>query len=137
MHMKYEILGHEMQALALSLDVREKVFGEAGTLMYMTDTIKMDTVMGTGGQQAGMLGNLVAGVKRAVTGGGLFVSTFEATTAPGKVVFSAPYPGKIIPLNLAEMGDMLCQRDAFLCADMDTEISIAFTKRLGAGFFGG
>jgi len=134
--MQYEILGHEMQALSLSLEVGEKVFGEAGTLLYMTDGIKMDTVMGTG-QDAGLLGNLLSGVKRAVSGSGLFVTTFESFQPSGKVVFSAPYPGKIVPLNLAETGDIICQRDAFLCSEMGTDINVVFTKRLGAGFFGG
>lgn len=134
--MQYEILGDDMQAVVLSLDVSEKVRAEAGSMMYMTDSIKMETSLGGNGDK-GLVGGLMSGLKRAVTGESFFITTFEAEGQPGRVAFTPPYPGKIISLNLSETGEMLCQRDAFLCSDMNVDVSIAFTKRIGAGFFGG
>jgi uncharacterized protein (TIGR00266 family) len=134
--LKYEILGDDMQALVLSLDAGQKVRAEAGSMMYMTDNIQMETTLG-GAEGKGVLGGLMSGIKRAVAGESFFITTFEAEGGPAKVAFAPPYPGKVVPLNLAETGDMLCQRDAFLCSELDVDVSIAFTKRIGAGFFGG
>ena len=126
----YQIVGDDMQAVVVELDRGEAVMAEAGAMLYMEDGIQMDT--GTGG-------GVFAGLKRVVTGESFFITSFVQTAeGKGHVAFSAPYPGKIVPLDLAAMGGtMICQKDAFLCAAKGTDISIAFTKRLGAGIFGG
>ena len=125
----YEIIGDDMQAAIITLDGNEMVQAEAGSMMFMTDGIQMNT-----GTEGGML----KGVKRILSGESFFITTFQ-NTASGRerVAFGAPYPGKIIPMDLTKMGPMLCQRDAYLCSAYGIDISIAFTKRLGAGFFGG
>ena len=127
---EYEIIGDDMQAVVVELDPGEAVVAEAGAMLSMEDAIKMDT--GTGG-------GVMKGLQRIFTGESFFITSF-VHTGQGKshVAFSAPYPGRIVPLDLATLGGcMLCQKDAFLCAAKGTEISIAFTKRLGAGIFGG
>jgi uncharacterized protein (TIGR00266 family) len=126
--MTHEIIGDDMQALVITLSPGEVVRAEAGALMYMTDTIDM---------QAKMDGGLLGGLKRKfLAGESLFITYFRGTAPGGKLAFAGPYPGKIIHMPLAGQ-QMLCQRDAFLCAIGDIDLSIAFTKRLGAGFFGG
>jgi uncharacterized protein (TIGR00266 family) len=126
--MTHEIIGDDMQALVIPLSPGEVVRAEAGALMYMTDTIDM---------QAKMDGGLLGGLKRKfLAGESLFITYFRGTAPGGKLAFAGPYPGKIIHMPLAGQ-QMLCQRDAFLCATGDIDLSIAFTKRLGAGFFGG
>ena len=124
----HEILGDDMQAVVLTLGGGDVVRAEAGALMYMTDTIEMD---------AKMDGGLLGGLKRKfLAGESLFITYFRGTAADAKVAFAGPYPGKIIHVHLAGQS-LLCQRDSFLCAVGQIELSIAFTKRLGAGFFGG
>ncbi|NIR51252.1 TIGR00266 family protein [candidate division KSB1 bacterium] len=126
---EFELVGDDMQAVIIALDPGEMVQAEAGAMMYMTDGIKMNT--GTGG-------GILKGMKRILTGESFFITTFQQAGAGlGKVAFAAPYPGKIIALDLAKMGTVLCQRDAYLCSAYGIDISVAFTKRLGAGFFGG
>jgi uncharacterized protein (TIGR00266 family) len=124
----HEILGDDMQAVVLSIGVGDVVRAEAGTLMYMTEGVEMD---------AKMEGGLLGGLKRKLLAGeSLFITYFKGATNGSKVAFAGPYPGKIIHVSLA--GEtLLCQRDAFLCATGDIALSIAFTRRLGAGFFGG
>ncbi len=125
----YQIIGDDMQAVIITLDRNEAVRAEAGAMMFMTDGIQMDT--GTGG-------GIFSGLKRVISGESFFITSFKCASDKGEVAFSAPYPGKIIPLNLTELGgQMLCQRDSFLCAASGIEITVAFTKKLGAGFFGG
>lgn len=126
----YEIVGDDMQAVIIELDPGEAVQAEVGAMLYMENGIKMDT--GTGG-------GIFAGLKRAVTGESFFITSFaHEGTGKSHVAFSAPYPGKIVPLDLSQFqGSMLCQKDAFLCAAKGTDISVAFTKKLGAGLFGG
>ncbi|RMF59565.1 MAG: TIGR00266 family protein [Calditrichaeota bacterium] len=125
----YELIGDDMQAVIIALDPGEMVQAEAGAMMYMTDGVQMNT--GTGG-------GLLKGVKRILTGESFFITTFQYNgSGQGKVAFAAPYPGKIIPIDLGQMGTMYCQRDAYLCSAYGIDISVAFTKRLGAGFFGG
>jgi len=125
----YNIIGDDMQAVIITLDNGEVVQAEAGAMMYMTNGVEMNT--GTGG-------GLLKGVKRIITGESFFITSFKYTgPAQGDVGFAAPYPGKIISLDLSQMGTMLCQRDAYLCSAYGIDISVAFTKRLGAGFFGG
>jgi uncharacterized protein (TIGR00266 family) len=134
----YKIYGDDLQLVEIELDPSEGVRAEAGTMTYMEDGIKMDT--GTGGDGS-LLGGLFKGFKRALTGESFFITTFVyngAAGTKGHVGFAAPYPGTIIPLDLGAMGGrFLCQKDSFLCAASGIDINIAFTKRVGAGFFGG
>jgi len=126
----YEIVGDDMQAVIVELDPGEAVQAEVGAMLYMENGIRMDT--GTGG-------GIFAGLKRAFTGESFFITSFvQEGAGKGHVAFSAPYPGKVIPVDLSQYpGALLCQKDAFLCAAKGTDISLAFTKRLGAGLFGG
>jgi uncharacterized protein (TIGR00266 family) len=126
----YKIFGDDIQLVEIELDPGEGVRAEVGTMTYMDSTIEMQT--GTGG-------GLLKGLKRAVTGESFFITTFlNNGRGKSKVAFAAPYPGKIIPLDLGQLGGrFLCQKDSFLCAAQGIEIEVAFTKRLGAGLFGG
>ena len=135
----YEIFGDDMQFVEVTLDPGEVVVAEAGGMMYMTQGIEMQTVFGDPSKQQGMLGKLFDAGKRMITGESLFLTTFGATgTKREQVAFASPYPGKIIPLNVAELGgEVLCQKEAFLCAARGVQMDIAFQKRLGAGLFGG
>lgn len=136
----YQIFGDDMQVVEIELDPKETVVAEAGAMNWMEDGITFESKMGDGSQpDKGFFGKLFDAGKRAVTGESLFMTHFSNSgQGKKKVAFSAPYPGKIIPVNMAEVGgELLCQKDAFLCAALGTEISIAFTKRLGVGFFGG
>jgi uncharacterized protein (TIGR00266 family) len=136
----YEILGDDMQFVKIELDPREAVVAEAGSMMYIEDGIQMDTVFGDGGEQnKGFMGALLGAGKRLLTGESLFMTVFHNESAgKSKVAFAAPYPGKIQPLHLSELGgELLCQKDSFLCAAKGVTIGIAFNKRFGAGLFGG
>lgn len=136
----YEIHGDDMQVVAVELDPRETVIAEAGAMNYMEDDIQFEARMGDGSKPgAGFFGKLFEGAKRVVTGESLFLTHFtNYGTRPRRVAFAAPYPGKIIAMDLAQLGgEILCQKDAFLCAACGTEVGIAFTRRLGTGFFGG
>ncbi len=136
----YEILGDDMQIVEVELDPGETVVAEAGAMNYMEDGITFEAKMGDGSNPgAGVMDKLFSVGKRMLTGESIFMTHFTNTGAgKRKVAFAAPYPGKIVPVNLADLGGrLLCQKDAFLCAALGTRISIAFTKRLGAGFFGG
>ena len=137
----YEIFGSDLQFVEVELDPGEVVVAEAGAMLYMEDGITFETKMGDGSKpNQGFLGNLFAAGKRALAGESLFMTHFKNEGSGKKrVAFSSPYPGKIIPVNLSDIngGELLCQKDAFLCAALGTEITIAFTKKFGAGFFGG
>jgi len=135
----FEIYGDDMQFVEITLDPDEVVVAEAGAMMYMTQGIEMQTVFGDPSRQSGFMGKLVEAGKRMVTGESLFLTTFGATGSQReKVAFASPYPGKIVPLNVAELGgEVLCQKSAFLCAARGVQIDIAFQKRIGAGLFGG
>ena len=136
----YEIHGGDMQTVAVHLDPQETVIAEAGAMNWMDGDIRFETKMGDGSQpDKGIFGKLLDAGKRALTGESIFLTHFTNIGSGKKeVAFAAPYPGTIIPLDLSEIGgEILCQKDAFLCAAMGTSISIAFTKRLGTGFFGG
>jgi uncharacterized protein (TIGR00266 family) len=135
----YEIFGDDMQFVEVTLDPGEVVVAEAGGMMYMTDGIRMQTVFGDPSKQQGFLGKLVDAGKRMVTGESLFLTTFGADSAQReRVAFASPYPGKIIPMHLDELGgEIICQKDAFLCAARGVRIGIAFQKRILAGLFGG
>jgi uncharacterized protein (TIGR00266 family) len=136
----YQIFGDDMQVVEVELDPGETVVAEAGAMNWMEDGITFETKLGDGSQpEAGLLDKLLSAGKRAITGESLFMTHFSNSGSGKKrVAFAAPYPGKIIPIDLAKHGgDLLCQKDAFLCAALGTGISIAFTKRFGAGLFGG
>ncbi|MBD3320797.1 MAG: TIGR00266 family protein [Chitinivibrionales bacterium] len=136
----FEIFGDDMQVVEVELDPEETVVAEAGAMNWMEDGIAFDTKMGDGSRpDSGLLGKLFDAGKRALTGESIFMTHFT-NQSPGKkrIAFGAPYPGKIIPVNMTDLGgELLCQKDAFLCAALGTEVSIAFTKRFGTGFFGG
>lgn len=126
----YKIHGDDMQLVEIELDPGEGVRAEAGAMMYMGPGIEMQTSTG---------GGMFKGFKRMITGESFFITTFLHNGAgKGHVAFAAPFPGKIIPLHLEKLGGtFLCQKDAFLCAARGVEIEIAFTKKIGAGLFGG
>ncbi|MFT3734288.1 MAG: TIGR00266 family protein [Rhodocyclaceae bacterium] len=136
----YEIFGNEMQYVEIELDPGEAAIGEAGAMMMMQQGIEMDTVFGDGSaQQGGLFGKLLGAGKRLLTGESLFTTVFH-NEGQGKrrVAFAAPYPGKIVAVDLSELGGtLLCQKDSFLCAARGVSLGIAFQKKLGAGLFGG
>lgn len=136
----YEIKGHDIQLVEVELDPNETVVAEAGAMTYMEENIDFKTKMGDGSDpDQGVMGKLFGAGKRMLTGESIFTTHFTNTGAGKKrVAFSAPYPGTIVALDMAkEGGQITCQKDAFLAAALGTKISIAFNKRLGAGFFGG
>lgn len=136
----FTILGESMQMVEIELDPQETVIAEAGAMNYMEDGITFETKMGDGSTpDSGFMGKLLAVGKRAITGESLFMTHFTNRGGGKKTVaFAAPYPGTIIPVDLSQMGgELLCQRDAFLCAALGTSVGMAFNKKLGAGFFGG
>ena len=136
----YEIFGDDMQVVEVELDPGEVVIAEAGAMNWMDDGITFEAKLGDGSQpDNGLLGKVFEAGKRALTGESIFMTHFRNNGREKKrVAFAAPYPGKIIAINMAEIGgELICQKDAFLCAAMGTEVSIAFAKRLGTGFFGG
>ena len=126
----YKIYGDDMQLVEIELDPKEGVRAEAGAMTYMEDGIEMET---------GTKGGFMRGLKRMVTGESFFITTFYHTgSGKARVGFGAPYPGKIVPIDLARYGGkFICQKDSFLCAANGVEIEIELTKKLGAGFFGG
>jgi uncharacterized protein (TIGR00266 family) len=136
----YTIHGDDMQVVSIELDPQETVIAEAGTMNWMDRDIKFEAKLGDGSRpDAGIFGKLLDVGKRVLTGESIFLTHFT-NVGQGKkeVSFAAPYPGSIIPIDLKAInGEILCQKDAFLCAAKGTEVSIAFTKRLGTGFFGG
>lgn len=136
----FEIFGSEMQYVEVELDPGEAAVGEAGTMMYMQDGVQMDTIFGDGSQQqSGLMGKLLGAGKRLLTGESLFTTIFHNEgSAKRRVAFAAPYPGKIIPVHLSEIGGtLICQKDSFLCAAKGVSLGIAFQKKLGVGLFGG
>lgn len=135
----YKIYGEEMQYVEVELDPNETAIAEAGSFMMMDDGIQMATIFGDGSQQqAGFLGKLMSAGKRLLTGESLFMTTFtNIGHDKRRVSFASPYPGKIIPLDLMEIGTVICQKDAFLCAAKGVSVGIAWQRKLGTGLFGG
>lgn len=135
----YKLIGDDMQAVIVTLDPNETVVAEAGAMMYMQDDIVMNTTLDPSGSGTGIMGRLLKGAKRALAGDSFFITTF--TNEGGKrrdVAFAAPFPGKILPVDLRAWGrHLIAQKDSFLCAAFGIEVSIAFNRRIGAGFFGG
>jgi len=136
----YEIIGSDLQAVEVELDPAETVIAEAGAMNWMEDGISFEAKMGDGSNPSeGLMGKLFSAGKRMITGESLFMTHFTNTGSGKKrVAFAAPFPGHIIPLNMAEIGEQLiCQKDSFLAAALGTKVSIAFNKKIGAGLFGG
>ena len=136
----YDIRGAEMQFVEVELDPGEAAIGEAGSLMFMDGDVDMDTVFGDGSQQnSGFFGKLLSAGKRLVTGESLFTTVYtNQGSGKQRVAFAAPYPGKILPMDLRQLGGtLICQKDAFLCAARGVSLGIAFQQKLSVGFFGG
>ncbi len=136
----YEIKGSEMQFVEVELDPGEAAVGEAGSMMYMDAGIGMDTVFGDGSaSQSGLLGKLMGAGKRLITGESLFTTVYTNQAATKlRIAFAAPYPGKILPMDLRQLGGMLiCQKDAFLCAAKGVSLGIYLQQKMSVGFFGG
>src|SRR5436190_10030330 len=136
----YKIFGDDMQYVEIELDPNEAAVAEAGGMMYMDDGIEMETIFGDGSQQqSGFMGALLGAGKRLLTGESLFMTVFlNRGNGKRKIAFGAPYPGKIIPVNLSEVGgELIAQKDSFLAAAKGVSIGIAFQKKLGVGLFGG
>lgn len=136
----FKIYGDDMQFVEVELDPQEAALAEAGGMMYMEDGVEMETIFGDGAKQSsGFLGALMGAGKRLLTGESLFMTIFQNRgVGKKKVAFGAPYPGKIIPVNLAEVGgELICQKDSFLCAAKGVSVGIAFNRKIGVGLFGG
>lgn len=137
----YKIHGSEMQFVEIELDPKETVMAEAGAMMMMDNSIVMETVLGDGSEKnsRGLFGKIGGAAKRALTGESIFMTAFtNMGYGRESVAFSAPYPGKILPMDLTVLGgELICQKDAFLCCAKGISLDIAFTKKIGAGFFGG
>jgi uncharacterized protein (TIGR00266 family) len=135
----YEVIGDDLQAVIVTLDPGETVIAEAGAMMFMEQGIEMNTTLDPNRLGGGMLGKLFAGAKRALSGDTFFITTFaNGVSKRRRVAFSSPFPGRIKPVDLREWGGVvIAQKDSFLCAPRGTNVDIAFTRRIGAGFFGG
>ena len=127
--MEYRIIGTTLQAVIMELDPGETVYSESGGMAWMSANIKMET--------SGRGGGLGGALKRAVSGESLFLVEYTSQGGKGIVAFASDFPGKIVPINLAQGQQMICQKTAFLCAEKTVGLDIHFRKRLGAGFFGG
>lgn len=136
----YQVHGDDMQFVSIELDPEEAAVAEAGGMMYMEDGIEMETVFGDGSQeQSGFFGKLLGAGKRLLTGESLFMTVFW-NRGHGKrhVAFGAPYPGKIVPVHLPDVGgELLAQKDSFLCAAKGVSIGVGLNRKIGAGLFGG
>ena len=136
----YKIVGSEMQYVEVELDPGEAAIGEAGSMMFMEAGIQMETLFGDGsGHEGGLFGKLLGAGKRLLTGESLFTTAyFNQAEVKRRVAFGAPYPGKIIPVDLkSHGGQLICQKDSFLCAAKGVSLSLHFQRRLSVGFFGG
>jgi uncharacterized protein (TIGR00266 family) len=138
---EYKIFGDDMQFVEVELDPNEATVAEAGGMMYMEDGVEMETIFGDGSkqQQGGFIGALMGAGKRLLTGESLFMTVFlNRSSQKRRVAFGAPYPGKIVPIHLAEIGgELVAQKDSFLAAAKGVAIGIAFQRKLGVGLFGG
>ena len=136
----FRIVGNEMQFVEVELDPGESAVAEAGSMMYMSPAIQMETMFGDGSQpRQGVMGALLGAGKRLITGESLFMTVFT-NAGPGKqhVAFAAPYPGKILAMDLSQLGgELVCQKDSFLCAARGVSVGIAFQRKIGVGLFGG
>ena len=138
--LNYEVHGTEMQMVEIELAPDQTIIAEAGAMSFMEDGITYEAKMGDGSRpDQGLVSKLFSAGKRMLTGESLFMTHFtNHATRPRRVAFAAPYPGRILPINLAKVGgELTCQKDTFLCATLGTEVSIAFQRKLGTGLFGG
>ncbi|MDR7855000.1 AIM24 family protein [Tissierella sp.] len=138
----FTVFGDDMQFVEIQLDPTESIIAEAGSMMYMDESIKMDAIFGDGSgkdEGKGLMGKMLSAGKRVITGESLFMTEFANQGNQKKVAaFAAPYPGKIIPMDIGDYGgELICQRDAFLCAAKGISLEIAFQKKIGVGLFGG
>jgi uncharacterized protein (TIGR00266 family) len=135
----YKLIGDDLQAVIVTLDPREAVVAEAGAMMYMQDGIRMATTLDAAGKGGGLFDKLLSAGKRVLSGDSFFVTVFmNEANRRRDVAFAAPYPGKIQPIDLREWGGtLIAQKDSFLCGARGLDVSIAFNRRIGAGFFGG
>lgn len=137
----YKIYGEEMQFVEIELDYQETAIAESGSMMMMDDGVQMQTIFGDGSAQqpTGFFGKLISAGKRVITGESLFMTAFtNEVQGRKKVSFAAPYTGKIIPMDLQELGGtIIAQKDAFLCAAKGVSVGIHFQRKLGVGIFGG
>ena len=135
----YKLIGDDLQAVIVTLDPGEAVVAEAGAMMYMQDGIRMATTLDATGKGGGMFDKLLSAGKRVLSGDSFFVTVFmNEANRRRDLAFAAPYPGKIQPIDLREWGGtLIAQKDAFLCGARGLDVSIAFNRRIGAGFFGG
>ena len=136
----FEIMGNDLQVVEVELDPGETVIAEAGAMNWMDEAIMFEAKMGDGSEpRQGFFGKVIGAAKRSLTGESLFMTHFtNRGQSKQRVAFAGPYPGHIIAINLNTIdGEILCQKDAFLCAALGTKVSIAFTRRFGTGFFGG
>ena len=135
----YRLIGEDLQAVVITLDPGEAVVAEAGAMMYMKDGITMATTLDPNSSGGGLFGKLVSAGKRVLSGDSFFVTLFaNAGTSRSDVAFSAPTPGRVHPIDLREWGGtIIAQKDAFLCAARGVDVTIAFTRKIGVGFFGG
>ena len=139
----FRIMGEDLQFVEVDLVPAESVVAEAGAMMYMTQGIELETVFGDGSQQSGaggFMGKLLGAGKRLLTGESLFMTVFTNTARSGvhRVAFAAPYPGRILAMDLKQLGgELICQKDSFLCAAKGVSVGIAFQRKIGAGLFGG
>jgi uncharacterized protein (TIGR00266 family) len=139
----FEVKGHEMQFVEIELDPGESAIAEAGSMMYKDAVVSMETLFGDGSaasQQGGFMGKLIGAGKRLLTGESLFTTQFmnQGHGGKAKVAFAAPYPGKILPMRLSEIGGtLICQKDSFLCGAKGVSVGIAFQQKIMTGLFGG
>lgn len=138
---EYKIYGEDIQFVEIMLDPGETIIAEAGAMMYMDSSIRMDTIFGDGSGKEGndLMGKLFSAGKRLITGESLFMTAFTNTSGVKSCVsFAAPYPGTVVPFDLSDYGGMLiCQKDSFLCAAKGISVGIAFQRKIGVGLFGG
>lgn len=134
----FKICGDDMQYVEINLQPEEAVIAEPGSMIYKDISVNLEALLGNGRRQ-GVFGKIIGAGKRVLSGEKAFLSSFINTyTQPAKVAFSAPYPGKIIPISLAGFGgEIICQKDSFLCAQENTEIGVYFQKKIMTALFGG
>jgi len=138
----FTVFGDDMQFVEIQLDPAESLIAEAGAMMYMDESIKMDAIFGDGSgrdEGKGLMGKMLGAGKRVISGESLFMTEFiNVGTEKKAVAFAGPYPGKIVPLDIGDYGgEIICQRDSFLCAAKGIAIEVAFQKNIGVGLFGG
>ena len=125
--MRYEVTGTTMQTVSIDLVQGESLYSQTASMAWMSPSIRMDTHTG---------GGIFAGIKRALAGGGIFITEFTAEGS-GHIAFAPRFPGQIVPVTLASGQSLICRKETFLCAEKSVELEIAFQQRLGAGFFAG